>query len=104
MENRRQRYYWLVAKDPDTGKPFLIAGGNTEEDARAKGIDMLSGIDFEIRSLPTRNLSRASSMIRGKRLEDTHDLRSAKERLGHERSADRMVRRRRLGRRLNRDY
>ena len=101
MESHRQRYYWLIAKDPDTGKPFLIAGGNTEDDARAKGIDMLAGIDFEIRSLPTRNLSRASAMVRGVRLEDTHDLRSAKERLGHDRSVQRMAERRR---RLRHDY
>lgn len=83
-----------MCKDPDSGKPFLIAGGNTEEEARQKGLDMLSGIDFEIRPLPTRNLSTASAMIRGKRLEDTHSLKQASERLGHERSLRRLKRRR----------
>ena len=94
MEEGRRKYYWLMCKDPDTGKPFLIAGGNTEEEARQKGLDMLGGIDFEIRALPTRNLSTASAMIRGKRLEDTHSLKKASERLGHERSLRRLQRRR----------
>ena len=98
METRkkdtRRKYYWIVTTDPDTGKPYLIAGGNTEEEARSKGFEMLGGIDFEIRGLPTRNLSRASSMVRGKRLEDTHSLRKARERLGHDKSLDRMKRRR----------
>ena len=92
-----QQYYWIICKDPDTGKPFLIAGGNSEDEARQKGMEMLGGIDFEVKRLPTRNLSRASSIIRGGRLEDTHSLRQAKERLGHNRSLCRMMRKRSTG-------
>ena len=91
----RRKYYWLICQDPDTEKVFLIAGGSTEEEARSKGLEMLSGIDFEIRGLPTRNLQTASSMVRGKRLEDTQLLSKAKERLGHNRSLDRLKRKRR---------
>lgn len=94
----RRDYYWLVCRDPDTGKPYLIKGGDSETEAREKGLEMLSGIDFEIKALPTRDTSAASAMIRGKRLEDTHDLRSARQKLGHERSIDRM--RKRLRRRV----
>lgn len=90
MEESRRRYYWLICQDPDTGRPFLIAGGNTESEARERGLDMLGGIDFEIRALPTRNLASASSMVRGKRLEDTHSLHKAGERQGHERSLHRL--------------
>jgi hypothetical protein len=96
-----ERYYWIICKDPDTNKPYLIAGGDTEMSARQKGLESLSGIDFEVRELPTRDLSRASSMIRGKRLEDTRSLRAAKERLGHDRSLKRAVRKRQ--RRMARD-
>lgn len=91
----RRKYYWLVCQDTDTKKVFLIAGGNTEEEAREKGLEILGGIDFEIRGLPTRNLQTASSMVRGKRLEDTHSLHKAKERLGHSRSINRLKRKRR---------
>lgn len=91
----RRKYYWLVCQDPDTGKVFLIAGGSTEEEARSKGLEMLGGIDFEIRGLPTRNLQSASSMVRGKRLEDTQSLHKARERLGHNRSLARLKRKRR---------
>ena len=67
MATARQ-YYWIVAHD-DTGKPYLIYGGVSEESARDKGIEMLSGIDFEIRKLPTRSLARASSLLKGNRLD-----------------------------------
>ena len=40
-----RQYYWIVAHD-DTGKPYLIYGGESEEAARDKGLEMLSGIDF----------------------------------------------------------
>jgi len=88
----RRKYYWLVCQSDD-GKVFLIAGGRTEEEARQKGLEMLSGIDFEIRGLPTTNLQSASAMVRGKRLEDTHSLNRARQRLGHDRSLDRYKRR-----------
>ena len=86
-------YYWLVARDPDTGRPFLIAGGDTEDQARQKGLECLQGIDFNIRGLHTRDMARASQIIRGKRLEETHSLTAAKQRLGHERSLARLHRR-----------
>lgn len=96
MVESRRKYYWLLAEHPDTGRPFLIAGGNTEEEARIKGLEELGGLDFEIKPLPTTNLASASAMIRGKRLEETHSLRSASERIGHERTVRRTLRRRRV--------
>jgi len=63
-----RKYFWIVARDPDTGKTYLIAGGNTEEETRSKGLEMLGGVDFEIRALPTRDISSASRMVRGKGL------------------------------------
>jgi len=91
----RRRFYWIIAKDPDSHKPFLIAGGDSEDDARHKALETLGGVDFEIRGLYTRNMAHASAIVRGKRLEETHDLRTAGERIGHERSVNRMMRRRR---------
>ena len=95
MESResRRKFYWLVASDTDTGKPYLIWGGDTEEEARQTGCEMLNGIDFEIRPLPTRSLPAASSMVKGKRLVDTRSLHKASERLGHNRSLHRLTRR-----------
>lgn len=93
----RRRYYWLVTANPDTGKPYLIYGGKDEEEARQKGLDVLNGIDFEIRGLPTRNQQTASSMVRGKRLEETHSLTKASERIGHNRSIRNLIEKRRRG-------
>lgn len=91
----RRKYYWLVCQDPETNQPYLIFGGNTEDEARQKGLDVLVGLNFEIRPLATRNLQMASSMVRGKRLDETKSLTEAKKRLGHDRSIKRMRRRRR---------
>ena len=96
QENRREGlYYWILTRDPDTGKPFLVAGGDSVQEARSKGLEILGGVDFEIRGLRTRNMQRASAIIRGKKLESSHSLRYASERMGHEKSIDRMTRRRR---------
>lgn len=86
----REEYYWITAVDPETGKPYLIAGGRTEDEARQKGLETLGGLDFLIRKLPTTNLARASSLLKGDRLEKTKSLHKAAERLGHERSLDRL--------------
>jgi hypothetical protein len=81
-------YYWLSARD-ETGKPFLIYGGRSESEARERGLEVLNGADFEIKKFPTVNLSRASSMMKGNRLEKTHSLKKASRRLGHEKSLKR---------------
>ena len=89
----RRNYYWLTATEPDTGKPYLIYGGVTEEEARQKGLEVLGGLDFDIRSLPTKNLASASEMIHGRRLDETHNLREASRRIGHDRTLRRRNRR-----------
>ena len=91
----RRRHFWLVTTDPDSGKYFLIYGGPSEEEARQRGIEMLSGVDFEIRALRTRNLATASALVRGTRLESTHSLHRASERIGHDRSVRRYLQKRR---------
>ena len=91
----REEYFWLVALDPETSRPYLIAGGRTEDEARQKGLEMLAGIDFQIRKLPTRNLARASSLMKGNRLEKTRSLHKAAERIGHERTLRRRQQKRR---------
>ena len=93
----RRNYYWIKCVDPETGKPYLIWGGNDENSARSRGIEMLAGIDFKIVPLKTRNLSMASSMIHGKRLEQTHSLRKASRRIGHDKSVKRLIRKRSRG-------
>lgn len=79
-------HYWLSATDPETHKPYLVYGCPAKEGepgARARGIELLGGLDFEIKRLPTRDLGKASSMWKGKRLEQTHNLGRAGQRLGH---------------------
>jgi len=94
MLEGRRKYYWLVASDPDTRKPYLVFGGNTEEEARQQGLEVLGGIDFQIKSLPTRDLRAASSQLKGNRLEQTHSLQKAGQRIGHDRSIKRLRHRR----------
>ena len=79
----RKQYYWIVA-DLD-GQPYLIFGGDNEEEARRKGIENL-GANFDIKKFPTRDITAASRMLRGHKLETSHDLRKAAKRQGHEKS------------------
>ncbi len=88
MTEHRQ-YYWLTAKGED-GKPYLIYGGLTEDEGREKGLEMLGGIDFEIVRLPTRQLAKASSLLKGNRLQQTHSLKDATKRIGHNKSLRRL--------------
>ena len=85
----RQRHYWIVARD-ETGQPYLLYGGLTEEIARQKGFEMLGGIDFEIKMYPTVDRNAASAMHRGKRLQAGEGLHRSSERLGHEKSLRRL--------------
>ena len=97
----RQYHLWIATRD-ETGKPYLIYGcpdRDGESICRDKGIEMLGGLDFEIKRYPTRNLAEASSYHRGKRLESGEGLKASTQRLGHEKSIERLKsqRRRRLG-------
>ena len=90
----RQYHWWIVATSE--GKPYLIYGApdfgsdGGEESARVKGIEMLGGLDFRTIRLPTRTLSDASAMYRGKRLERGDGIQSATQRIGHDRSVNRL--------------
>ncbi len=85
-------HYWLVCKD-ETGKTFLLYGAEDETSCRQKGLEILGGLDFRIERLPTRNQQRASSLLKGNRLEQTHSLKRASQRLGHDRGLRQMQRR-----------
>ncbi len=96
----REYHLWIATRD-ERGKPYLIYGCSDrdgESACRDKGMEMLGGLDFEIKRYPTKNLAEASAFHRGKRLERGEGLKSATQRLGHEKSiARRSARRRRLG-------
>ena len=88
----RRYYYWLVSRD-ESGKPYLIFGGDSEQEARQKGLEMLAGMDFSIKRYPTRDQDTASAYLRGKRLEQTHSLKESGRRIGHTKSLKRLKRR-----------
>ena len=90
----RQYHYWICARD-ETGKNYLVYGcpdRDGESAARSKGIEMLGGLDFDIKRYPTSNMAQASQFYKGHRLETGDGLHRSAERLGHERSIDRVRR------------
>jgi len=95
-------HYWISTVDPENNnKPYLIyacPARDGEETARQKGMEMLGGVDFQIKRYPTKDIRAASAMLRGKRLERSQSLREAGRRLGHDKSL-RRLRRRELNRR-----
>jgi len=97
----REYHWWIISHD-ESGKPYLIYGcpdRNGEDECRSKAFEVLGGLDFELKRLPTRNLSAARGFVCGNRLEKGMGLRESTRRLGHEKSVERMkqARRRRLG-------
>ena len=89
----RRQYWWLVTHD-ETGKRYLVFGSALgEEDARQRGFEILGGVDFEIKQYPTSDISAASQMLRGKRLEQTHSLTEAGKRIGHTKSLKKLHKR-----------
>lgn len=92
--DRRSHYYWIVARDPETRRPYLLPGGKTEQEARQKGLEQLNGIDFELRRFPTTDIGRASAMLKGRRLEKTKSLHKSVEHLGHSKTLRRNQRKR----------
>jgi hypothetical protein len=84
-----QRDFWWIGATDEDGKPYLLGGGETEEIARQKGMELLNGLDFELKNLHTTDKNLASSRWRGHKLEQTHTLKKAGQRLGHEKSLKR---------------
>jgi len=92
----REYFYWLYGRNPEDGKGFLIYAcpdREGESTARTRGFEMLGGMDFKIKRLPTRDIGSASAMIRGVKLDTGMGLRRAQQRLGH----DKTVKRWRMG-------
>ena len=77
-------YWWLTGRSD--GKRFLIFGSeSSEDDARQHGLEILGGVDFEIKRLHTKNIAQASRELKGNILEKTSDLGTATKRLKHKR-------------------
>lgn len=93
----KRLYFWIATRD-EVGKPYLISAVKckTEDECRQHGMEILGGLDFEIKRYPTRDLRAAVRMYRGSRLEDTHTLQTSARRQGHEKSINRLKRKRGL--------
>jgi len=76
-------HYWLTGVTE--GKTFLIYGGTSEDNARMKGLELLGGIDFQVKGLPTRDMSAASRLLKGGILERSKNIKTATQRLKHKR-------------------
>ncbi len=81
--------WWLVAVDH--GETTLVFGSDISmEQARQHGLEILPGVDFNVKKLPTRNLARASSLLKGSILEETHSFKDATKKLRHQTPSERM--------------
>lgn len=94
-----KRYHWWISAKDETGKPYLVYGApdfgsaGGEDAARHKAFEMLGNLSFRLCRYPTSDLGTASAFHRGKRLDSGEGLRASSQRLGHERSVDRLRKR-----------
>jgi len=93
----RQFHWWISGLDPHSGKRFLIYGDPQESVCRQKALEMLSGIDFKMKRLPTRDPNAAARMWKGERLAVHHDLSDAMRRQGRSKTLKRMLNKRMEG-------
>ena len=77
----RPQYYWVVGLSQ--GRAIVLGPYKDEDAANSRGIERLEG-DFEVIALPTRNESRATRMLKSKRLDDGSTLSEALKRIGHQ--------------------
>ena len=81
-----KKYYWIIAYLE--GQPYLIGGNGeaqgvkTEEEARTNAFN-LGLTNFEIRAFPTISMQAANAFFRGKRLEETKNLKESVRRIKH---------------------
>lgn len=82
----RRRYWWIYGRDRESGEPFLIFGSDrSEDDARQKGLEDLGGqnLEWDVKMIPTRDIASASRSLKGFKLGEVRDLRTATKRLRH---------------------
>ena len=90
----KEYHWWIVAKD-ETGRPYVVYGcadrgsDGGEDNAKIRALDLVGGMDWYVKRLPTRNLQAARAFICGNRLESGLDLRESVARQGHEKSLER---------------
>lgn len=74
-------YWWLTTTS--TGGKFVVLGPyDSEESATEYGWSHL-GSDFEVEQLSTRDMSKATRMLKKKRLDATRDLEASLQRARH---------------------
>jgi hypothetical protein len=79
----RRRYWWLVGTDTD-GTPFLVFGSAvSEQEARQKGLEMLGGVNCEVKELHHRDMGAASHEMKGGTLAESKDIHKALRKLRH---------------------
>lgn len=77
---QQRDFYWIVAELD--GKQVLIYGGPDEKSATEKGYQELDCY-FEVRKFNTRDIQKASQMLKGEKLTESQDLGASLERLKH---------------------
>ena len=79
------KYYWVVGLAE--GRPVIFGPYRDEDTATNMGIEKVEG-DFKVIPLPTRNESRATRMLKGKKLENGSTISEALERVSHQSSKE----------------
>ena len=78
--SRQTSFWWIVGLHG--GKPVLLGPKLTEEDAERIGMEKLEG-DYKVVELPTKNESKATRLIKARRLHEGLGLGKALEKTLH---------------------
>ena len=75
-------YYWVLTVHKETGRPIILGAYATEEDANKIGFEKLDG-SFEVIPLDTKDVNKATKMLKYRRFSQTARLEEALKRAKH---------------------
>ena len=77
---QQQIYYWIWGESQ--GRKVALGPYDTKEEAQERGSELIGGY-FEVVPLSTKDLRRATQILKARTLGETHDLPYALERVKH---------------------
>ena len=79
--NLRQHFYWWVWGESQ-GRRVALGPYNDEDEAREKGKILIGGY-FDAVELPTRDIAKATQMLKARLLGETHNMPYSLEKVKH---------------------
>ena len=79
-QQQQQVYYWI--RGESQGRTVILGWFSTPEEAQAEGAEKIGGY-FDVVPLTTKDMRKATQILKAKKLDESHSLPYALERVKH---------------------